>query len=1107
MTTNDFGMTTIEPKQQRNQSRFFVSLGLSFGMALFLLLSLTLLLSQNQGEIHAQQETLHVSTGGTDQVGCGPLLQPCRTVQYAVDQADDSDEILIATGVYTGVSTRAGWTQVAIITKSLDLLGGYSTDFTTRDPGAYPTTLDAESLGRVMVISGTVDVMVEGMRIIHGNASGQITKGWSGHNGGGGIYIWQADAVISGTEIVENTARQSNKQGGGGGLFVDYATLSILNSEIRDNDTDLSSSDWGGGAMIYYSIATLRDNLFSDNQSSDGGAINGEQAINILFENNTFQYNLATGVGGALAINNPITIRGNTFYSNTCSTLGGAVYLRNYINRGAVAIEENRFFTNTSNNAGGGLYLYQYYDSNSGGTVDNNVFIGNQATTAGSGVYYVSTMDNPKTFIFRHNTLVRNGSGSALYLAGGGTFFTNTLLAENEIAVEAFYSKKPNRHNMANTLWDGNGTDLIDANNTVVRIGDVQGNAGLDSDGYHLTAGSDAIDAGIEAGIDVDIDGKSRPLCGVPDIGAEESILCHWSAPDEVTLEKLAYPTKALVRLDGLSGEAEYSLLQQYAILLSNGLPDADLEDYTLEDNLPLPLSFIYESHSPALDLDTAGSKITWSSRSALDGGSYAWINLASEATDWEPGGVITNRVSVQYDLSTGKSFSQSAESVVTIPPLPPLLTFPGNGEVGLDPEGNLELRGIARPGAVIVSFEDGIPKITTTASITGTFFISYHTTNITTTKETEIFAREFANGQYSNTSNKVSIRLSSTFWCPQRSYWEGPSTGPLAGLDLRYRFLGPLGEFSTNNWLIPGIYGFYNTSVHLYGTRCPNSTNWPEDVFVSADGITYTLEKDGDSPWYNGDITGGAHDAEICAKCDDLPIPKVKGRILIDPDGYVFDVTRGFDPISPTLNAVPGVTVTCMVSMPQWGGWVQWPAHMYNDQANPQVTGDSGYFAFFTPPGQYYLQVDSIDGYQSWRSPVVEVISQVVHVNVPYTPWIPGKVIKVTLSPDGPSPETAEIPAGYNVAWISELSAGTPITDWVRYSENPVLRPRTFDPVDPLSSTLGFDGGMMAPGSNYIRTFTEPGIYPYTDGLGHEAWVIVKSGGTIYLPLVIRSG
>ena len=116
-------------------------------------------------------------------------------------------------------------------------------------------------------------------------------------------------------------------------------------------------------------------------------------------------------------------------------------------------------------------------------------------------------------------------------------------------------------------------------------------------------------------------------------------------------------------------------------------------------------------------------------------------------------------------------------------------------------------------------------------------------------------------------------------------------------------------------------------------------------------------------------------------------PVEKVsKGTILIDPDGFIFDVTQGFDPDNPTQHALAGATVTLMADEPDLGGWVQWPAHLY-DQVNPQVTADDGYYAFYTPPGRYYVRVTGKGGFQSWRSPVITVKNELVHLNVPLTP------------------------------------------------------------------------------------------------------------------------
>jgi len=53
---------------------------------------------------------------------------------------------------------------------------------------------------------------------------------------------------------------------------------------------------------------------------------------------------------------------------------------------------------------------------------------------------------------------------------------------------------------------------------------------------------------------------------------------------------------------------------------------------------------------------------------------------------------------------------------------------------------------------------------------------------------------------------------------------------------------------------------------------------------------------------------------------------------------------------------------------------------------------------------------------------------------------------------------------------------------------ENPLLR--LLSARDPLSDTLGFDGGMLAPG----RVYPQEGTYTYHDGLGHTATVVVAT-------------
>jgi hypothetical protein len=193
------------------------------------------------------------------------------------------------------------------------------------------------------------------------------------------------------------------------------------------------------------------------------------------------------------------------------------------------------------------------------------------------------------------------------------------------------------------------------------------------------------------------------------------------------------------------------------------------------------------------------------------------------------------------------------------------------------------------------------------------------------------------------------------------------------------------------------------------------------------------------------------------------------------------------------------------MVSLPQWGGWVPWPAHLYNDQANPQVTGGDGYFAFFTPPGDYYLQVDGVAGYQSWRSPVMHVSTEIVHVNVPLTPVGMAQSMPtyaVTLTQAGPSPAVMTVTVGSAVEWTVELSGTLPMEQLLNLIDNPASRPLSVR--NPLSDTLGWDGGLLTPGQIYRRSFMRAGTYGYTDGAGHSGQVVVINH-KLYLPLTIK--
>lgn len=201
------------------------------------------------------------------------------------------------------------------------------------------------------------------------------------------------------------------------------------------------------------------------------------------------------------------------------------------------------------------------------------------------------------------------------------------------------------------------------------------------------------------------------------------------------------------------------------------------------------------------------------------------------------------------------------------------------------------------------------------------------------------------------------------------------------------------------------------------------------------------------------------------------------------------------------TVTIEPGVTVTAYEYVPATDNWRLWPAHLYNDQINPQVVGENGYFAFFTPPGHYYLQVDAPAGYQSWRSPVIEVVNEIVHANAPLTPVAATAVQNIPVDESALSLPQVTIFVGQSVTWMADDSWLAP-DQYISLSENPMQR--ILSELDPLADVLGFDSGRMIPGQSYSRRFVAVGTYEYTDGYGRSGQIVVRPFDVL-LPLVVK--
>jgi len=226
---------------------------------------------------------------GADECGCHVRVGSTyyRSVQAGVDGANEGDVVQVA-GTCQGVETRGSTQQMAYISKTLTVRGGYSGDFFAWDPLVYLTTLDAQGQGRVIRIAGTtpgsITPTLEGLRLVNGRISS-----W-----GGGVLSRFASTIISGCHIYNNTSANQF----GGGIYIDGGpNAALVNNRVYSNSAGTSS---GGGLYIAISNdVTLVGNAFHNNTAASGGGVYLYNSGDANLVNNMVLENRITSGSGA----------------------------------------------------------------------------------------------------------------------------------------------------------------------------------------------------------------------------------------------------------------------------------------------------------------------------------------------------------------------------------------------------------------------------------------------------------------------------------------------------------------------------------------------------------------------------------------------------------------------------------------------------------------------------------------------------------------------------------------------------------------------------------------------------------------------------------------
>lgn len=307
-----------------------------------------------------QADTIYVNVTNCRGPGDGSEADPYCSIQTAIDNAVELDEIIVAPGTYSENINYHG-KEIAVRSSG----------------GPAVTTIEGQGVGQTVVMypfAGS-NTAFEGFTVTGGSEFN-----------GGGMYVF-GDPTVANCTFIDNTADR------GGGMFITQTAPIVTDCTFVNNTATIR----GGGMFCTSSSSpTVTRCTFVGNSAAYGGGINATTSSHPDIIECVFTDNAAT-YGGGIANDESKTsvfetaMTRCTLTGNTATSNGGGMY-----NQGAAPTVINCVFSgNVSTGSGGGIYNQIVIGRQSSPTLINCTFNDNESGSSGGAMAGLSpTVDN-----------------------------------------------------------------------------------------------------------------------------------------------------------------------------------------------------------------------------------------------------------------------------------------------------------------------------------------------------------------------------------------------------------------------------------------------------------------------------------------------------------------------------------------------------------------------------------------------------------------------------------------------------------------------------------------------------------------------------------------